>query len=99
MERRSTANAGELEELRKLLEAAEKGKKTAESELREAMERISELTANVSSLNTQKRMMENDIHVMQVSFRLSLCVFLPACLIGVLGTPVNHLFGVTFNYL
>jgi len=57
---------GELEELRTHMEAAERSRKAAESELHEASDRVAELTNANSSLSTQKRKLENDIQAMHV---------------------------------
>ena len=65
-ERRAMGLAGELEELRTHMEAAERSRKAAESELHEASDRVAELTNANSSLSTQKRKLENDIQAMQV---------------------------------
>jgi len=59
--------AGEIEELRTQLEAAERARKAAESELHEASDRVSDLSNSNSSLATQKRKLENDIQAMQVN--------------------------------
>jgi len=59
--------SGELEELRTHMEAAERSRKAAESELHEASDRVAELTNANSSLSTQKRKLENDIQAMSVS--------------------------------
>jgi len=58
--------AGEIEELRTQLEAAERARKAAESELHEASDRVGDLSNSNSSLATQKRKLENDIQAMQV---------------------------------
>ena len=65
-EKRAMALAGELEELRTHMEAAERTRKAAESELHEASDRVAELTNANSSLATQKRKLENDIQAMHV---------------------------------
>ena len=59
--------AGEIEELRTQLEAAERARKAAENELHEASDRVGDLSNSNSSLATQKRKLENDIQAMQVS--------------------------------
>ena len=59
--------AGEIEELRGKVEAAERARKIAESELHEASDRVSELSASSSSFSAQKRKLENDIQAMHVS--------------------------------
>ena len=58
--------AGEIEELRTQLEAAERARKGAENELHEASDRVGDLSNANSSLATQKRKLENDIQAMQV---------------------------------
>ena len=66
-ERRAMVLAGEIEELRTQLEAAERARKAAENELHEASDRVGDLSNANSSLATQKRKLENDIQAMQVS--------------------------------
>jgi predicted nucleic acid-binding Zn-ribbon protein len=66
-ERRAMVLAGELEELRTQLEAAERARKAAEGELHEASDRVSEMSVASASLATHKRKLENDIQAMQVS--------------------------------
>jgi len=61
--------AGELEELRTQLDAAERARKAAEAELHETSDRVSELAASNNSLVTSKRKLEIDIQAMQVSDR------------------------------
>jgi len=68
-ERRAMVIAGELEELRTQLEAAERARKAAESELHETADRVSELAAANNSLVTSKRKLEIDIQAMQVDYR------------------------------
>ena len=65
-ERRAMVLAGEIEEYRTQLEAAERARKAAESELHEASDRVNELSAVSSSFGAQKRKLENDIQAMQV---------------------------------
>jgi len=65
-ERRAMVLAGEIEELRTQLEAAERARKGAENELHEASDRVGDLSNANSSLATQKRKLENDIQAMQV---------------------------------
>ena len=65
-ERRAMAVTGELEELRTHMEAAERSRKAAESELHEASDRVAELTNANASLATQKRKLETDIQAMHV---------------------------------
>ena len=66
-EHRVTVLSGELEELRAQLDASERARKIAESELHEASDRLSEVTAASTFLSTQKRKLELDIQAMQVS--------------------------------
>jgi len=65
-ERRAMVIAGELEELRTQLEAAERARKAAEAELHETSDRVAELAASNNSLATSKRKLEIDIQAMQV---------------------------------
>ena len=65
-ERRANVLAGEMEELRTRLEAAERARKAAESELHEASDRVNELAQHNSSLNVHKRKLETDMQAMQV---------------------------------
>merc|ERR1711900_121864 len=53
------------EELRTILEQAERARKAAENELADASDRVNELTAQVSTSNSQKRKLEGDITAMQ----------------------------------
>ena len=69
-ERRAMGLTGELEEMRTQLEAAERSRKAAESELHEASDRVAELTNANSSLSTQKRKLETDIQAMHVRLRV-----------------------------
>ena len=71
-ERRAMGLTGELEELRTHMEAAERSRKAAESELHEASDRVAELTNANSSLSTQKRKLENDIQAMHVRLQSTL---------------------------
>ena len=73
-ERRAMVIAGELEELRTQLEAAERARKAAEAELHETSDRVSELAAANNSLVTSKRKLEIDIQAMQVRSQLVLLV-------------------------
>jgi len=66
-ERRAMVISGELEELQTQLEAAERAKKTAESDMEDAVDRVSEVMATNASLLTTRRKLENDIQAMQVS--------------------------------
>jgi len=65
-ERRAMVIAGELEELRTQLEAAERARKAAEAELHETSDRVQELAAANNSLVASKRKLEIDIQAMQV---------------------------------
>ncbi|XP_067938044.1 myosin heavy chain, striated muscle-like isoform X3 [Watersipora subatra] len=60
-ERRCTMFNGEIEEMRTLLEQAERGRKSAESELLEAADRVNELSASNAHSNAQKRKLEGDL--------------------------------------
>ena len=75
-ERRAIVLAGEIEELRTQLEAAERARKAAESELHEASDRVSELSAAASSVAAQKRKLENELQAIHVSV---FCDFLSSC--------------------
>ena len=55
---------GELEELRTLLEQAERGRKGVEAELMEAADRVNELSGSSSQLASQKRKLEQDLSAM-----------------------------------
>jgi len=73
-ERRAMVLAGELEELRTQLEAAERARKSAEAELSETADRVSELAGSNNSLVTAKRKLEIDIQAMQVChFAMNYC--------------------------
>ena len=65
-ERRANLLAGEIDELRTQLEAAERARKAAEGELHEASDRVSELSISNASLTATKRKLETDIQAMQV---------------------------------
>lgn len=65
-ERRNAVLTGEIEELRAQIDVYEKTRKMAESELQEALDRITELTALNSTLNTNKKKMESDIQALHV---------------------------------
>ncbi|VEL24416.1 unnamed protein product [Protopolystoma xenopodis] len=64
-ERKRITLQGELEEMRSLVENAERARKHAESELTEAHSRISELTIQITTISNDKRRLEGDIGVMQ----------------------------------
>lgn len=66
-ERRCAIIQGEVEELRTALEQAERARKASENELADANDRVNELSAQVSSIQGQKRKLEGDITAMQVS--------------------------------
>ena len=67
LERRGALTAGEADELRAQLEAAERARKHAEGELMEAGERVSELTSANGSLGAARRKLEIDLQAMQAS--------------------------------
>lgn len=69
MERRCNNFKVEAEELQASLENADRGRKNAEAELTEALDRVNELTATNSSLQGQKRKLDSDISAMQVRRR------------------------------
>jgi len=71
--------AGEIEELRTQLEAAERTRKAAENELHEASDRVGDLSNANSSLATQKRKLENDIQAMQVENATPYITLPPSC--------------------
>ena len=52
---------GEIEEMRTMLEQAERGRKSAENELLEAADRVNELSASSAHMNAQKRKLEGDL--------------------------------------
>ena len=66
-ERRANSLSGEVDELRTQLESAERARKMAESDLNEAHDRVSELSAAQATLASAKRKLENDVHAMQVN--------------------------------
>ena len=63
-ERRCTMLNGEIEEIRTILEQAERGRKGVEAELMEAADRVNELSATNSQLMAQKRKLEGDLSAM-----------------------------------
>jgi len=65
-EKRGIQLSGELEELRTQMEMSERARKSAESELNDAAERVSELMAANASLTSARRKLEADMHAMQV---------------------------------
>ncbi len=64
-ERRANLITGEVEELRTGLEQAERGRKAAESELHDIVDRISDLNTQNANLSSQKRQLESTIAAMQ----------------------------------
>ncbi len=64
-ERRANILAGEIEDLRTQLETTERGRKVADGELQEAVDRVSELSSTNSSIASMKRKLETDIQTMQ----------------------------------
>ena len=71
-EKRGIQMSGELEELRTQLEMSERSRKSAESEMNDAADRVSELLAANASLTSARRKLESDMHAMQVSDRQTL---------------------------
>merc|ERR1712038_328302 len=65
LERKRIALTTELEDVRSLLETAERARKNAEGELHETSVRINELTISITALTGDKRRMEADIAAMQ----------------------------------
>merc|ERR1739838_1066284 len=63
-DRRANALAGEMEEARSLLDSAERGERQTESELGEARNAVTEMTAINSKASTEKRRIEGDVHTM-----------------------------------
>jgi len=68
-EKRGIQLAGELEELRTQLEMADRARKSAESEMNDAADRVSELLAANASLTSARRKLEADMNAMQVKER------------------------------
>jgi chromosome segregation ATPase len=66
-ERRCNVIISEVEEIRTALEQSERARKMAESELHEATDRVNEISAQLSSAQTQKRKIEGDMQAMSVS--------------------------------
>merc|ERR1719322_2242238 len=64
-DRRANLLAGEIEELRTQLDAAERARKQCEGELHDANDRVSELSATHTSLTGIKRKLEADVQAMQ----------------------------------
>jgi len=69
-EKRSMALNGELEELRTQLEMSERSRRSAESEMNDAADRVSELLAANASLTSARRKLDADLHAMQVPVRV-----------------------------
>lgn len=69
VERRCNMLQGETDELRTALEQAERARKSAENDLYESNDRVNELSAELSSMSSQKRKLESDINAMQVRHR------------------------------
>jgi len=65
-EKRSMALNGELEELRTQLEMSERSRRSAESEMNDAADRVSELLAANASLTSARRKLDADLQAMQV---------------------------------
>ena len=65
-EKRGIQLNGELEELRTQMEMSERARKSAESELNDAADRVSELLAANASLTSTRRKLEADMQAMQV---------------------------------
>lgn len=65
LERKRIALTTELEDVRSLLETAERSRKNAEGELYEAGARINELTISITTISNEKRRLEADIGGMQ----------------------------------
>jgi len=70
-EKRGIKMTGDLEELRTQLEMSQRARKSAESEMNDAADRVSELLAANASLTSARRKLEADMHNMQVSPRQS----------------------------
>lgn len=66
-EKRGIQLSGELDELRTQLEMSERQRKSAESEMNDAADRVSELLAANASLTSARRKLEADMNAMQVS--------------------------------
>lgn len=65
LERKRIALQTELEDVRSLLETAERGRKNAENELHEASTRVNELTISITTISNDKRRLESDMQAMQ----------------------------------
>lgn len=66
VERRSMTLKDENDEMRTALESSERARKMTENELMEINDRLNELSAQLSSVSTQKRKQDVDISAMQV---------------------------------
>lgn len=66
-EKRGIQLSGELEELRTQLEMSDRARKSAEAEMNDAADRVSELLAANASLTSARRKLEADMHNMQVT--------------------------------
>lgn len=65
LERKRIALQTELEDVKSLLETAERARKNAEGELHDAGSRINELTISITTITNEKRRLESDIGSMQ----------------------------------
>merc|ERR1739848_312803 len=65
LERKRIALQTELEDVRSLLEAAERARKNAEAEMGDVGGRINELTISITALTGDKRRLESDLAAMQ----------------------------------
>jgi chromosome segregation ATPase len=65
-QRRANVITGELEELRAVLEQTERARKTAETELHAAANRIGDVSTQNANLSSQRRQLESTIAAMQV---------------------------------
>merc|ERR1719315_157311 len=63
-ERRANALAGEMEEVRSLLDSAERGKRQTEAELGEARTAVNEMSSINSEASAEKRAVEGAVHTM-----------------------------------
>ncbi|KAG0710436.1 Myosin heavy chain, muscle [Chionoecetes opilio] len=64
-ERRGNALQGELDDSRSLLEQSDRARRQAESDLADANEQLSELTAQCSDMSLSKRKVEGEIQTLQ----------------------------------
>lgn len=65
-ERRFAACVVELDDARAQLETSERARKTAEVNQQEALDRVAEFSASVSSLTAAKKKLEIDVQMLQV---------------------------------